>query len=44
MSETMIAPLIGSGVTLITTIVTLLINSLIEKNKSQLETQQKSMK
>lgn len=36
MSEIMIATLIGSGVTLITTIVTLFINSLIEKHKSQL--------
>lgn len=41
MSETMIATLIGSGMTLITTIVTLFINSLIEKHKSQLEIQQK---
>lgn len=41
MSEIMIATLIGSGVTLITTIVTLFINSLIEKHKSQLEIQQK---
>ena len=31
MSDTMIAALIGSGVTLITTMVTLFINSLIEK-------------
>lgn len=41
MSETMIATLIGSGVTLITTIATLFINSLIETHKSQLEIQQK---
>lgn len=41
MSETMIAALIGSGVTLITTMVTLFVNSLIEKHKSQLEIQQK---
>lgn len=41
MSETMIATLIGFGVTLITTMVTLFINSLIEKHKCQLETQQK---
>lgn len=37
MSETMIATLIGSAVTLFT----LFINSLIEKHKSQLEIQQK---
>lgn len=41
MSETIIATLIGSGVTLITTIATLFINSLIETHKSQLEIQQK---
>ena len=41
MSETMIGTLVGSAVTLITTIVTLYINSLIEKNKCQLEIQQK---
>lgn len=41
MSETMIATLIGFGVTLITTMVTLYINSLIEKHKCQLEIQQK---
>lgn len=41
MSETMIATLIGSGVTLITTMVTLFVNSLIETHKSQLEIQQK---
>lgn len=41
MSDTMIAALIGSGVTLITTMVTLFINSLIEKQKWQLEIQQK---
>lgn len=41
MSETMVATLIGSGVTLITTMVTLFINSRIEKHKSQLEIQQK---
>lgn len=41
MLETMIATLIGSGVTLITTMVTLFINSLIEKHKCQLEIQQK---
>lgn len=41
MSETMIGTLVGSAVTLITTIVTLYINSLIEKHKCQLEIQQK---
>lgn len=41
MSETMIATLIGSGVTLITTMVTLFVNSLIDKHKCQLEIQQK---
>ena len=37
----MIGTLVGSAVTLITTIVTLYINSLIEKHKCQLEIQQK---
>ena len=41
MSETMIATLIGCVVTLITTMVTLFVNSQIEKNKCQLEIQQK---
>ena len=44
MSETMIATLIGSGVTLIITMVTLFINALIEKHKHQLEIQQKNMR
>lgn len=43
MSETMIGTLVGSAVTLITTIVTLYINSLIEKHKCQLEIQQKKI-
>lgn len=42
MSETVIATLIGSGVTLITTIVVnLLIKPLIGKHKSQMKIQQK---
>ena len=41
MSETMIGTLVGSAVTLITTIVTLYINSVIEKHKCQLEIKQK---
>ena len=41
MSETMIATLIGSGVTLTITIVTLFINALIEKYKCRLAIQQK---
>lgn len=41
MSETMTATLIGSGMTLITTIITLITHSLIEKQKRKLEFQQK---
>lgn len=41
MSETTIATIIGSGVTLITTVVTLIINSMIEKDKCRMEIQQR---
>jgi len=41
MSDTMIAALIGAGVTLIVTVVTLITNAFIEKYKSKLEIQQK---
>lgn len=41
MSETTIATLIGSGVTLITTVVTLIINSMIEKDKCRMKIQQR---
>ncbi|WP_322180510.1 hypothetical protein [Neglectibacter caecimuris] len=41
MSETMTATLIGSGMTLITTIITLITHSLIEKQKRKLEIRDK---
>lgn len=41
MSETTIATLIGSGVTLITTVVTWIINAMIEKDKCRMEIQQR---
>ncbi len=41
MSETIIAALIGAGISIMTTVLTLLVNAFIEKNKVRVEVQQK---